>query len=100
MTQPVRTDLRTEDLGARFTAEERKLVERARAARGQTMSAFIREAVLKEAEGALSSDLLTLFGEFIGALDVPGAVSGRDSEQALWKEKHAPENRRHRRGRA
>lgn len=91
-----RPEPKGEDLGARFTAPQKKRVLAAAAKARLSPSEFIRDAVLGKADSVLSDDLGAAFGGFIGLISDP-SLAGRDHRRLYAEavaQKHSPEGRR------
>lgn len=72
------TTAKTRRIEIRMTDEERDLEQAAAAARGQTLSEFVRQAARREAEQVLAERTSIVLnpeeaGRFLGALDDPAS---------------------------
>ncbi|WP_280187542.1 DUF1778 domain-containing protein [Delftia sp. PS-11] len=66
----------TARLDLRLDAQDKERIARAAALRGIAVSAFVRDAVMREADAALAAETVTLLSEqesrrFLEALDAP-----------------------------
>lgn len=77
-----KSERRDTELGARFTAAQKKQVLKAAAMAGKRPSEFVREATLKQSEQTLAEDPLAAWGDFIGMFDDPDPrFTGKNAEE-------------------
>ncbi len=91
-----RAEPKGEELGARFSASQKKRVLAAAAKAHLSPSDFVRDAVIGKADAVLADDLLAAFGEFVGLVSDPTLAGSGHSDlyAAALARKHAPEARR------